>query len=157
MAKYRESNMDKQREWNRRSYRNNAVSICEKTLAYHRANKDKVAMWAKTYRAKHPNQEKILYQKQYARDPLRFYMKNRRRYATKLNATPSWANPVYMKDMYTIAKIVSEATGIKHHVDHIVPLKSRSVCGLHVEHNLQVIPASQNCRKQNSNWPDMAA
>jgi 5-methylcytosine-specific restriction endonuclease McrA len=46
---------------------------------------------------------------------------------------------------------------VKHEVDHIVPLKSPLVCGLHVEHNLQVIPATQNRRKHNRVWPDMPA
>jgi hypothetical protein len=34
-------------------------------------------------------------------------------------------------------------------VDHIVPLKGRSACGLHVQDNLQVMPLLQNIRKHN--------
>lgn len=37
----------------------------------------------------------------------------------------------------------------------IVPLKSALVCGLHVEHNLQVIPKTENLKKFNSVWPGM--
>jgi len=75
--------------------------------------------------------------------------------AEKLCATPSWGNPFFIEEIYHLAQLRTKATGIKWHVDHIVPLKSKTVCGLHVEHNLRVIPAVQNISKGNRQWPDM--
>lgn len=40
-------------------------------------------------------------------------------------------------------------------VDHIVPIKSQIVCGLHNEFNLQVIPSRDNRAKSNRYWPHM--
>ena len=73
----------------------------------------------------------------------------------KLNATPKWANADKILDFYIQARKLTEEQGTKFSVDHIVPLKSKLVCGFHVEHNLQVIPFSQNSAKGNRIWPDM--
>lgn len=64
-------------------------------------------------------------------------------------ATPTWADKELIKELYILAKKLTEQTGIQHEVDHIVPLKGGKVSGLHVEHNLQVITAEENRRKSN--------
>jgi hypothetical protein len=73
----------------------------------------------------------------------------RRRQAMKLSATPAWANSFFIVEAYRLAKLRTEVTGIKWEVDHIIPLRHPLVCGLHVEHNLRVIPMAQNRRKGN--------
>lgn len=78
-----------------------------------------------------------------------------RRRAQKLRATPAWADDFVIKEIYELAQIRGKATGLDHHVDHIVPLRSTLVCGLHCEFNLRVIPGRENESKSNRYWPDM--
>lgn len=64
-------------------------------------------------------------------------------------ATPKWANRAAIRAVYTRCAEVTLNTGIRHEVDHIVPLRGRRVSGLHVHWNLQVIPAEDNRLKSN--------
>jgi hypothetical protein len=70
-------------------------------------------------------------------------------------ATPKWANLEQMNETYQLAKQLTESTGIQHDVDHIVPLRGRTVCGLHCQANLQPLPHEDNMKKRNNVWPDM--
>lgn len=66
------------------------------------------------------------------------------------NATPKWLTKAHLqaiKAVYVLSKNMSESTGEDHHVDHIVPLCGKAVCGLHVPWNLRVITAKENMAK----------
>lgn len=76
--------------------------------------------------------------------------------ANKLKATPKWANDFFIEEIYHLAQLRTKHLGVPHEVDHIVPLQSKRVCGLHCEANLRVIPASENRKKNNRRWPDMS-
>lgn len=78
-----------------------------------------------------------------------------RRKAMQKQAVPSWADFDAIRSFYEKAQAITRETGVEHEVDHIVPIKSRYVCGLHCQQNLQVLTAEENNRKNNSWWPDM--
>lgn len=72
-----------------------------------------------------------------------------RRKRAKAQATPAWADISAIRAIYAEAREISRRTGQPHHVDHIVPLKSDVVCGLHTQSNLRVIHAFINLSKGN--------
>lgn len=76
-----------------------------------------------------------------------------RYHSKKKNATPKWLTNGHweqIKNIYKHAKECEMLTGDPYHVDHIVPLAGKDVCGLHVPWNLQVLPASVNIAKSNN-------
>lgn len=66
---------------------------------------------------------------------------NKRR-ALKLKATPKWADLEAIKQFYLNCPEGYE-------VDHIIPLKGKTVCGFHILENLQYLIASENSKKLN--------
>lgn len=78
-----------------------------------------------------------------------YYEKCSKRRAKSNKATPQWANLKAIKEIYKMARELTLKTGIKHHVDHIIPLNGEIVSGLHVEYNLQVITMRENLSKAN--------
>jgi len=72
-----------------------------------------------------------------------------KRRARQLEARPPWVEAHLFRPIYEECVRKSRETGIEHHVDHIVPLQGKNVCGLDVPWNLQILKASENCAKSN--------
>lgn len=71
----------------------------------------------------------------------------------KRNAQPPWLTQESLdeiKNIYRVSAKVTKATGKPHDVDHIIPLRGKNICGLHVPWNLRVLPASMNRSKGNA-------
>lgn len=71
------------------------------------------------------------------------------RRAAQRQAVPLWANKQAILALYERAALEGKQ------VDHIVPLQSAIVCGLHCEANLQLLDPRENISKGNRHWPDM--
>lgn len=72
-----------------------------------------------------------------------------KRRAAKLKRRPPWANDSKMRAKYTESHRMETETGVKHQVDHTIPLQGVLVSGLDWEGNLQVITAAENTSKSN--------
>lgn len=76
-----------------------------------------------------------------------------KRRIAKRKRTPIWSDKYEIEEIYQTAKRISLNTGIKHEVDHIIPLQGELVSGLHVPENLQIIPKRENRKKRNKYTP----
>ena len=115
------------------------------------------------WRAKNPTRTAEYYQenieriKQYAaqyrkNNKAKINAKTRKRQTAQMNRTPKWLNTDdywVIQEIYDLAALRTEQTGIAWHVDHVIPLQGKLVSGLHVPNNLQVIPAVANYKKHN--------
>lgn len=88
------------------------------------------------------------------REAQRAWSKRNPEYAPLFKLRRRRARPWWV-DLRELAKItrecrrISKETGVPHHVDHVIPLLGKTVCGLDVPWNLQIIPAVVNFRKAN--------
>lgn len=90
-----------------------------------------------------------------AANKARIAVYDRLRRAQLKMAFPGWADVSKLNQFYEVAAELTAQTGHAYQVDHIVPLKSKLVCGLHTPANLQVIRAVENLKKGNRYWPGM--
>jgi len=77
----------------------------------------------------------------------------RRRFLSKLRGSKITENlglEEEIQDIYLECQKKTEETGVRHHVDHIVPLQGKNVSGLHVPWNLRVITMTENIIKSNT-------
>lgn len=120
-AAYREANREKQREYNKEYYQANKEGLIASVSEWQALNKAKVTG----------------------------YKKKNKVSRKKGHIALSKADEQKILDFYWLAKDLQAVTGEVYHVDHIVPLCGKTICGLHVPWNLQVLPADVNIRKSN--------
>lgn len=155
VAEWRRKNPERHRQSKRRWAERNPDKVAAISARKYQRNKSWYRAYRNTWDRANHAKIKSYHEKYRKANPHKAVIQVEKRRAMKLRAQPKWANEFFMEEAYRLAAQRTKVTGIRWHVDHIVPLISPVVCGLHCEANLQVIPASENVKKQNRYWPDM--
>jgi hypothetical protein len=165
--RFREKHREEERARRRAYWAANKDKICERRREHDAANsveaRAKKAAYSAKYRARdradgranwlqaHPERRGIISKKYKAKNTARYAALAAKRRAQKMQATPAWADLAAIKAVYERAA----EQGLT--VDHIVPLQGKTVCGLHVETNLQLLSRPENSRKHNRFEPERHA
>ncbi len=116
---------------------------------YYERNKEMV----KARAASRPSEEKKAHKLKYKEaNPELYKALTSVRKRRHRDATPLWVTAeqkLSMRQLYLQAQQLTKTTGERYVVDHIVPLISPDVCGLHVPWNLRVITQEENLKKSN--------
>lgn len=145
----------------------NPGAWAEQCREWRERNPESARAAGKRWRAKNPDKERAKQQRRLAENPEGVRASKRRwkqanpdrvtayenkRRAAKMQATPPWlalAQRAEIDGIYLFSATLQRLSGVGYHVDHVVPLIGRNVCGLHVPWNLRAIPASENYAKAN--------
>ena len=127
IKQWRLKNKERIKETNRLYNLNNKSKVKEMARLYLLNNREKRKETVRLTRLNNPHTQKAITAK---------------RRALKLKATPKFANLKKIREIY-------KNCPKGYHVDHIVPLQGKEVCGLHVEYNLQYLTKSENLSKSN--------
>lgn len=151
--KYQEANREKIAAYKKKYSRDNRERLTEYMREYGKNNRTTLREYGKIRRAafSEDHREALNAKTRERAKTNRPYLaaQRARRRATEKLATPAWADSDAIVFMYAKRKELSDAWGITLHVDHIVPLNSDLVCGLHCPDNLQLIEESLNLTKSN--------
>jgi len=138
-----EKRADYFREYNKRE------DVKDRKNEWYEANREQVIQAAAT----RPLEVKRVYQKAWKeRNTVWVRADTKARRRKHRLATPKWLTREQkgqIRELYKIAITMTKTTGEQYVGDHIVPLRSEFVCGLHVPWNLRVIPRQENLLKSN--------
>lgn len=121
----------------------------QKIRDWQKANPEKTRANRKQWRGRYTDKVKAQLQRQYRRNPGKYKLMAKD-YALRLKRAAIALNADQRAEMLMIYETCPEG----HHVDHIVPLHGKKVCGLHVPWNLCHLPSRENIAKGNSFDPN---
>ena len=125
----------------------------ENTRRWKEENHERFLALNRKSRNKHCEQRRKKYREWAVANPDKRNVISAKRRAAKKQAIAAWANNTAIKAIYATSTKQTKETGIQYHVDHIFPLTSDYLCGLHVEPNLQILTEIENTIKGNRVWP----
>jgi len=143
--KYRILNSEKVKAWHRKHYRENKSERNKYVSEWMTDNKEKRSEWRKR------NAKVLLeYNREWVKNNKdKAKAQKAKRRAALLNATPLWVDYEEILKVYSLCEDIICVTGEIHQVDHIIPLQGKTVCGLHVPWNLQILTIYENISKKN--------
>ena len=111
---------------------------------YYQRNKEK----KKAYQRNRPTEVKYAIEKKHLKKPGVMAYKKATKRANDKKALPPW----FILDQKEVASMYAKCKKLEGDmtVDHIIPIKSPIVCGLHVSWNMQFLTRSANSKKGNS-------
>lgn len=143
-------NREREKEKSRQRYHRNADEYREKSRENYWRNvereRERRRRWVQRNRELNLNTMRCCYHK----NPSRYIARSAERRAAKRQATPIWLTTEHLQELHEIYENCPPGW----HVDHIVPLISAVVCGLHVPWNLQYLTPQENRAKGNRLLPD---
>lgn len=156
-AAWRAANAEKARE----AARGRWAADPEGHRAYHREwyqkHAEKRRERRRRYHAAHIEQEAERFRQWRLANPGKSRARSRGYDARKIKAEPPWADRELIAVVYEQCAEMNRIAGwTKYHVDHVMPLKSPILCGLHVHYNLQIITAEENLSKRNKVYEGLA-
>ena len=128
---------------------NQREEVKEAKHDWYQKNRERVIQAANTTPAHLKRRYKDVWK---SRNQLQVLADNKVRRRKHRQATPPWLTrkqKTEIRQIYQIAITMTKTTGEQYVVDHIVPLRSEFVCGLHVPWNLRVITQEENLKKSN--------
>lgn len=153
VRRYKDRHPDRVKANNAAQYAKNPDASRERTKQWRLANPEKHLAAVKAWKEANPEKvqktRKQSVRKWRDKYPERAAHYVRQYQMNKRKAMPAWADRKAILAFYEEARRLTQETGIMHHVDHIFPISHPLLCGLHVETNLQVLPALENARKSN--------
>jgi len=146
MATSKENQKRLARKW----YLQNKELAKERAKAWALANPEKTIKSKQKWREENRERHNAINRKWDANNkPVKAALECKRR-ASQIQRTPAWDPDAHLiVAKYQLAAMLSTASGIPYHVDHIIPLQGRKISGLHVFSNLRVIPGENNVKKSN--------
>lgn len=153
ISKWQKENKVKCRQRSKRFYENNREKESARKKNIYWKDPQKRLAIVRQWRQNNIEHRRHYDAQYFQNNKSRVYAKNARRRALKRQAIPPWANYEKIQSIYDECARLSADTGIQHHVDHVIPLTSKFVCGLHCESNLQILTKSENSQKSNKFSP----
>ena len=148
---WEKNNRDKTRYYNKKTREKYRDKINLKLRDYYKNNRKKEIKRCTNFAKENRDQINKTRRLYYKNNRGKVNARNSKRRADKLRATPQWLTPKQkqeIQDIYIECSRMSKGD-IKYEVDHIIPLKGKTVRGLHVPWNLQILTRTENARKNN--------